>query len=130
MRNDLKDISHTPLLIGVIVFLLKSLILLTQVISSILSTKANNEKLLKKNLYSTKFLSKEGNLYVLHPALRVCLRTESVLIIDIITHKVFSIEGHQAKILSDSIRERVIFEQFMSVFIQSKILTKINLGKK
>ena len=77
--------------------------------------------------YLAKFSSNDDELYCLNPSLRVFLRTNDVLIVDIVNGSIQTIQNYQGKILAAAMRKSIFFQQLFGSFIQSRILTRVNL---
>ena len=69
----------------------------------------------------------DGELYCLNPSPRVFLRTNDVLIIDIVNGSTQTIKNYQGKILAAAMPKSIFFQQLFGSFIQSRILIRVNL---
>ena len=69
----------------------------------------------------------DGELYCLNPSPRVFLRTNDVLIIDIVNGYTQTIKNYQGKILAAAMRKSIFFQQLFGSFIRSGMLIRVNL---
>ena len=77
-----------------------------------------------------KQLFSDDGIYCLHPALRVCLRKNDVLVVDIKSWNVWSIDYYQGELLAKVMRTKVFIKQFMAAFISNGMFLPIDLEGK